>query len=161
MTDLPKSFVVFLAVAAVVITLVVILGLRQFLFWRFKKQAEGALAEGNFCRALHLFRRAERIWDFNITKQTPDSDVKDVAALDEVLHGIERACQALGIHVSTDEYRDAIEQLRSGIGNLRKKHSSAAKSYASAFMRLKQARSFLRKQLQKQVSRVEIGSNAP
>ena len=140
---LPTIFIVFLIVVAVAMVVVAFLVFREFAFWRYKAAGESALAVRSFRRALYLLRRAERVWDLNVTNQTPQSKERDIAGMQEVLAGIQTTCLELHVGIRTDEYREALDNFKTALGDFHNKKAFSTKSFGSAVAKLKYAQSSL------------------
>lgn len=148
MNGFPRSFLVVLAFAMIAVGLIVYFVCKQFMLRRHKRRGEEALKRGDYRDAIRSFGRAEGLWDLNATKQTTASDQRDLATLEEILNGLQKAAVAGGISLALDEYHEALRGLHSVFrGNEPSGRTSVSKVYAAAFMRLKSARSALREQL--------------
>jgi len=148
MSELPTSFLFVAAFVVLAIGLIVYFVSKQFLFRRHKRKGEEALQRQDYLTAVESFGRAEALWELNVTKQTTPSYQRDLAALDELLNGLEAAARAGGITLAVGEYRDAVKAVRAYFqGKEAGDPASTGKSYASAFMRLKNAQFALREQL--------------
>jgi len=148
MSALPKSFLFVAVFIVLAIGLIVYFVSKQFLFRRYKRKGEEALQRQDYLAAVESFGRAEAFWDFNATKQTAPSYLRDLATLDEVLNGLEAAAHAGGITLAVGEYRDAVKSVRAYFQSKEAGDpASTGKTYASAFIRLKNAQYALREQL--------------
>jgi len=148
MGELPKSFLVVTALVAIAAGLTIYFVCKAFLFRYHKAKGNKALQQRNYAAALDAFRRAEALWELNVTKQTRTSYQRDLANLDELLCGVDAAARARGIDLPVSEYRRALQALQAELQGVRAGVlQSNAKSYASAFMHLKTAQSMLREQL--------------
>jgi hypothetical protein len=158
----PKSILVVAAFVVLAVGLIVYSVSKQFLFRRHKRRGEEALQRGDYHAAVRSLGRAEALWDLNATKQTTPSYQRDLATLEELLNGLEAAARAAGITISMGEYRDAVKAVQAAFqGNEVGERASTGKTYASAFMRLKDAQSTLRKQLRANHKRNWHGSRRP
>lgn len=148
MSELPKSFLFAAAFVVLAIGLIVYFVSKQFLFRRHKRKGEEALQRQDYLAAVESFGRAEALWDFNATKETTPSYLRDLATLDELLTKLEVAARAAGITLAVGAYREAINAVRDYFqGKEAGDPAATGKTYASAFMRLKNAQSALREQL--------------
>lgn len=148
MSELPKSFLFVAAFMVLAIGLIVYFVSKQFLFRRHKRKGEAALQRQDYLTAVESFGRAEALWELNVTKQTTPSYQRDLAALDELLNNLEAAAHGGGITLAVGEYRDAIKAVQAEFqGSDDGEQTTTDKTYASAFMRLKNAQSALREQL--------------
>lgn len=148
MSELPKSFLFVAAFIVLALGLIVYFVSKQFLFRRHKRKGEEAIQRQDYLAAAESFRRAEALWDFNATKETTPSYLRDLATLDELLNSLEAAARAGGFTLALSEYRDAVKALQAefqGKGGGKQTHSG--KTYASAFMRFKNAQFAMREQL--------------
>ncbi len=148
MSGLPNSFLLVLGFIALAIGLILYFVSRQVMFRRHKRRGDEALKRGDYRESLRCFARAESLWELNVTQQTIRSYQGDLAMLEEVLNGLQSAARAGGISLPVAEYCNAVKVARSEFqGNPVGERASSGKAYASAFMRLKGARSTLREQL--------------
>ena len=161
MSEPPKSLLFVVAFVVLAVGLVVYFLSKQFLFRRHKQKGEDALQRGDYLAAIESFGRAEALWQLNVTKQTTPSYQRDLATLDELLNGLDAAARAGGITLAVGEYRDAVKAVQVEFqGNQIGERISTGKTYASAFMRLKNAQSALREQLRVN-KHIRVSSESP
>ena len=112
MKALPGSFLLVLAFSALAIGLILYFAFKRFLFIRYKRRGQEALSHGDYLDAITLLSKAEVFWHLNVTYQTTVSYKRDLAALTEILNGLEAASCAAGIELPVHEYLEAVKAVQ-------------------------------------------------
>ena len=153
MNHLPSSFLVVLAFVTLAVGLIFYFVSRRFLFLICKKNGKDSIARNDYKRAITLLSASERLWGFNVAKQTIPSFENDLAMLDEIYNDLYMVSRSVGVDLDVTECRECIKAVQSEIQcNIAPGKRLSGNKYVAAVMRLKSARYNLRSRL-RQIAR--------